>query len=141
MIYVDTNVLISYINSTDELHEKALKYVEKYGSYELVVSDLTVVELYSVYSRTMNISDIELDALVRYTLRKTGVVKPRIDWNKVFREASRYANKVKLKTLDLLHLTVAALLGCKLFLTFDKDIINKKDPIYSTLSIKVIGHA
>ncbi|MET1159475.1 MAG: PIN domain-containing protein [Thermoprotei archaeon] len=139
MIYVDTSVLISYINPEDTLHDKASKYIEKYRTYKLVVSDLTVIELYSVYSRTIDVSDVELNALVRYTLRKIGVEKQVVDWNRVFREAGKYANKLKLKTLDLLHLTIAVTIGCRIFLTFDKDIVNRKEQVYDVLSVEVVG--
>jgi len=69
MSYIDTNVLIAYIDSDDALYNDAVELLSKISG-DKYVSDLTIVKLYSVFSRTMNLSDIEINALVKYTLRK-----------------------------------------------------------------------
>ncbi len=84
MSYIDTNVLISYINPNDKLHNNAVELLEGI-SRDKFVSDLTVVELFNVFSRTMDLSDSEISALVKYTLRKTSVQKISVRWGKVFR--------------------------------------------------------
>ncbi len=124
MSYIDTNVLISYINPNDALHSDAVKLLNRI-SKDKFVSDLTIIELYSVFSRTMNLSDVDIKALVKYTLRRTNVQKMNVKWEKVFRQAKDYANSFKLKSLDLLHLTIAITSNCSYFITFDKDILNK----------------
>ena len=50
MIYIDTNVIISYVDELDSNHEKARMLVESLGG-DRIVSRLTLVELVSVHSR------------------------------------------------------------------------------------------
>ena len=69
MSYIDTNILIAYVNSDDALHNDAVELLSKISG-DKYVSDLTIVELYSLFSRPMDLSDIEINALVKYTLRK-----------------------------------------------------------------------
>ena len=138
MSYIDTNVLIAYINSDDALHNYAVELLSKI-SEDKYVSDLTIVELYSVFSRTMDLSDIEINALVKYALRKTNVQKINVKWEKVLRQAKDYANSFKLKSLDLLHLTVAIICNCSFFITFDKDVLKKSKIIEEKTGIKILG--
>ncbi len=101
------------------------------------VSELTIIELYSVFSRRMRLTNIEVDALVRYTLRKTNVEKLSIKWGKVFKQATRYANELKLKSLDLLHVTTANLSNCRIFIAFDKDILERSVIIKEKLGLEI----
>jgi len=73
MIYVDTNAMVAYINPKDSLHSTAKEYLAMFAGKKLVTSMLSVVELYSVFSRIMKLDDAELEALVEFTLRKCGV--------------------------------------------------------------------
>ena len=135
MIYVDTNVLISYINIKDPLHEKAVQVISENRS--LVTSIISRVELYSVFSRTMEISDLELEALVEYTFEKTGTVLKDLSLEEVFSNATIYANRLKLRTLELLHVVAAYVLGCELFLTFDKNILSRAEIIEDSLGLRI----
>ncbi len=135
MIYVDTNVLISYINIKDPLHEKAVQVISENRS--LVTSIISRVELYSVFSRTMEISDLELEALVEYTFEKTGTVLKDLSLEEVFSNAVIYANRLKLRTLDLLHVVAAYVLGCESFLTFDKNILSRAEMIEDSLGLRI----
>ncbi len=135
MIYVDTNVLISYINIKDPLHEKAVKVISE--NRNLVTSIITQVELYSVFSRTMEISDLELEALVEYTFEKTGTILRDLSLEEVFSNAVIYANRLKLRTLDLLHVVAAYVLGCKSFFTFDKNILSRAKIIEDSLGLRI----
>ena len=137
MIYIDTNVLVSFINPKDSLHKKAVKLLSKLN--ETVISELTIIELYSVYSRTMNLSEEEIEALVEYTLRVTGVLMVKVDWNRLLNKAISYANKLKLKTLDLLHVVSSYLIGSTSIVTFDNNIKKKEDIIRKEFKIKVIS--
>jgi len=138
MSYIDTNILIAYVNSDDALHNDAVELLSKISG-DKYVSDLTIVELYSVFSRTMDLSDIEINALVKYTLRKTGVRRICVKWEKVFKQAKDYANSFKLKSLDLLHLTIAIISDCSFFITFDNDILKKSKIIEEKTGIKIFG--
>ena len=104
-----------------------------------VISQLVILELYSVFSRVMSISDVELEALVNYTIRKCGVEVIIVDWDELYTRSLRYANKLKLRTLDLLHVIASHLLGAKTLISFDKDINSKGDLINKLLGIEVVG--
>jgi predicted nucleic acid-binding protein len=54
------------------------------------------------------------------------------------KNAFTYAQKLKLRTLDLLHVVVASIAGCKEFATFDYEIIRKSKDIASNLGIEVV---
>ena len=137
MIYIDTNVLVAYINPRDELHHRAISLLSKHDSSELVVSQIVVLELYSVFSRTMNLSDVEIEALVNYTIRKCGARIIHVEWDELFSKALSYANALKLRTLDLLHVTAAHLIGASAIITFDKDVWNKHKTIKDLTGIEV----
>lgn len=77
MIYVDTNVLVACINPRDKLHGRAVSLLSRYSGEELVVSQLVVLELYSVFSRVLGVDDVELEALVNHTIRKCSVKAAR----------------------------------------------------------------
>ncbi len=137
MIYVDTNILIAYINPKDSLHDRSVRLIEEYRDKNLIISELVLVELYSVFSRTMKLSNTEIKALARYTVKKTGVRILPTNYDKVYALAKQYANILKLKTLDLLHVATAKTLSTEGIITLDKDIINKKGIIHNNLNLKV----
>jgi len=139
LIYVDTNVLIAYINPREKLHSKAHDLLLKYRSDVLAVSQLVILELYSVFSRVMGVSDVEVEALVNYTLNKCGVKNVTVEWDELHSFSLNYANKLKLKTLDLLHVIAAHIMGAKTLITFDKDVVERKNIIKDLLGIVVLG--
>jgi len=139
LIYLDTNVLIAYINPKDKLHDRAVTLMSRYQKNEIVISQLVVLELYSVYSRVMNLSDVELEALVNYTIKKCEVRIANIDWDELYSQSLSYANSLKLKTLDLLHVMAAYLVGAKTMISLDKDINNKRSIIRDLLGLEVLG--
>jgi len=139
LIYLDTNILIAYINPKDKLHNRAISLISRYQESEIVISQLVVLELYSVYSRIMNLSDIELEALVNYTIKKCKVKIATINWDELYSQSPSYANRLKLKTLDLLHVMAAYLVGAKILISFDKDINNKRSTIRDLLGLEVLG--
>ena len=139
MIYLDTNVLVAYINPKDKLHNKAIYLVSKHRRDKIVISPIVLLELYSVFSRTMNLDDSELKALVNYTVIKCGVEVIDIDLDELYNRSSSYANKLKLKTLDLLHVISAYLSGSEIILSFDKDLNNRSSVIEKVLGLRVLG--
>ncbi len=138
MIYVDTNVIVAYVNENDPLHETAARLLDKLKDKKLVASRLVVVELYAVYSRVMKVSDVELEALVEYSLEKTGVSVQDVDCHELFFKAQIYAHSLRLKALDLLHVVAASLLGARAIASLDKDIIEKRNVIRKTLGLEVV---
>ncbi|BDC18848.1 PIN domain-containing protein [Acidianus sp. HS-5] len=124
--YIDTSLVLALVNEKDPNHNMAIKIYPKDG--ERIVSKLVLVELYSVYSRRVKISNEELEALVNYTLSKCKCELEEIDFDKVIDLAVKISNKVKLKTLDLLHLSASILLESEI-LSLDKEIIEAKNKI------------
>ncbi len=139
MIYLDTNVLVAYINPRDKLHDKAVNLLSQHRDEDFAVSQLVILELYSVFSRVMGLSDDELEALVNYTIKVSNAKSVSVEWDDICRLASSHANKLRLKVLDLLHVIAAYSTGIKRFMSFDKDINSRVDVIERLLGIEVIG--
>ncbi len=131
-MYVDTNVIIAFMDEADPNHERAVKLLK--GSSK-VSSFLTLVELASVYSRA-ELNDPQ--ALAIYSMKEAGVKVSEVGFREVLKEAFRVADKIKLKTLDLLHVASCLLMGEEEFLTFDGDILKKRKEL-EELGIEVIG--
>jgi predicted nucleic acid-binding protein len=133
-VYIDTNVIISFVDEADPNHGKALKLVNKL-SRDRVASMLTLVELTSVYSRAGLEKPL---ALVLYSIEAVNARIADVDFNNVLKNAFTYAQKLKLRTFDILHVVVASVAGCKEFATFDNEIIMKSKDIASNLGIEVV---
>jgi PIN domain. len=127
-IYVDTNVIISFVEQ-DVNYNKALKIRE---INDLVTSEVTILELNSFFSRKLK-DEILTEASTKYAIRATNVRVVEIDMNKLFRKALELSTKLQLKTLDVLQISSALLLNAKSFITFDKDILKKRDLIEKLL--------
>jgi predicted nucleic acid-binding protein len=135
MTCIDTDVIISFVDEKDPNHEKALRLVNKLPK-DRATSMLALVELASVYSRA------GLEKPLALTLYSIDVVNARIiddiDFNTVLRKALTYAQQLRLRTLDLLHIVTASTIGCKKFATFDSEIIRRSNAIASALGIEVV---
>uniref|UniRef100_A0A7J2U2Z9 PIN domain-containing protein n=1 Tax=Ignisphaera aggregans TaxID=334771 RepID=A0A7J2U2Z9_9CREN len=135
MTYIDTNVIISFVDEKDPNHEKALMLINKLPK-DRATSMLTLVELASVYSRA------GLEKPLALALYSIDVVKARIidtDFNTVLRKALTYTHQLELRTLDLLHIVTASTIGCKKFVTFDSEIIRRSNAIANALGIEVVA--
>ena len=137
MIYVDTNIVVSHVNSRDPLHEAAERLLARRRGSRLVVSQLVVTELYAVYSRTMGLSDVEVEALVEYSLSSLGASVEQVDCTRLFAEAQKHASTLRLRTLDLLHVVSAYLLGADAIATLDRDIVARRRVIRDVLGLEV----
>ena len=60
-----------------------------------------------------------------------------VDWNRLRREAERLALGLQLKALDVLQIASAVLIEAPTFITFDKDIVDKKDLVKKLTRIEV----
>jgi len=125
MIYIDTNVIIAFIDELDPNHAKAEGLLRALKGNR-VASKLTLAELSSVYSRA---SLNEPLALAIYSIKRIKAEVADVDFNEILTHALKLAPSLKLRTLDLLHVTACKLSGAKFFATFDKDIIAKADAI------------
>lgn len=131
-IYVDTNVIISFVEQ-DVNYNKALKIRE---INDLITSEVTVLELNSFFSRKLK-DEILAEASTKYAFKVTNVKIVELDMNKLFRKALELSTKLQLKTLDVLQISSALLLNAKSFITFDKDILKKRDLIEKIVKIPI----
>jgi hypothetical protein len=102
---------------------------------ERVVSQLTLLELASIYARAEFDKPI---SLAIYSIESFGASIVKTDLNMIIRESLRYVSILRLKTLDLLHITAAKAIGANSVATLDKDIAKKADVIENTTGIKII---
>jgi predicted nucleic acid-binding protein len=124
--YIDTNVIISFLNNRDINHEKALKTLNH--DSEMVTSPVAILELKSVLCRTTTLNTDEIEAFVDY-LHEINIEVPMIDMNKVISNAIEIAVNIRMKTLDILHLATGVVLNVDDFITFDREFIEKKKEI------------
>ena len=133
MEYIDTNVIISFLNSRDVNHERALKTLDHDGG--MITSPVAILELKSVLSRTTNLGTDEIEAFVDY-LPEINIEVPEVDMNKVVSNASEIAVNIRMKTLDILHLAAGVVLEADEFVTFDREFVEKEKEIVN-LGLKV----
>ena len=69
-------------------------------------------------SRTTKLNGDEIEAFVDY-LPEINLEVPEVDMNKVFSSASEIAIRIRMKTLDILHLSASVILNASNFVTFD----------------------
>lgn len=136
MIYVDTSLIISYVDLKDPNHVKAERIVSSINSERKVVSMLVLVELASVYSRAELEKPLEL---ALYSLDLIGAEILEIDHNEVLRGAFRMTSTLKMRTLDLLNLTACSLIKANRFATLDQEIISKANVILEALEIEIVA--
>ncbi len=133
--YIDTSVIVSYVDEADPNHEKAVALVSGISGRR-VVSRLTLAELASVYSRAGLGDPLPLAI---YSVKRVGAELVEVDFNEVLKEAFARAPALKLKTLDLLHVVACSRAGCSEFATLDADVIRRADSIRESLNIKVLA--
>ena len=159
-IYVDTNLIIARYKPEDPLYVLANRLF-KARNYEFIISPITLTELYSVLSRVKihisipeGMENIDIPTLIEFILEdcnlkivsKTRIVtyqigKERIKIPLEYYIALSIADKIKLRTLDLIHIAYAYLIKdrIKAFVTGDNEIIDKQETIIHMLGIKVIS--
>ena len=135
MEYIDTNILIAYIDKNDPKHSMAEQLFSEYSNK--IISELNIIEMRSVLSRS-NLMEEQIDALINYLLIKNDIKIKPIDINKSIMKGNEVVDILKLKTLDLLHIVNAILVKADKFITFDKDFVNKKNMI-ENYSIEIIN--
>ena len=133
-VYLDTNMVIANIDEKDPNHDSVVKLLDSISDRKFV-SRLTLVELVSVYARAGLENPV---ALAMYSVEKAGAGIAGVDFNEVLEKAVLYAERLRLRTLDLIHVVVSSILGCKVLFTLDADIINKSEKIKKELDITVI---
>ena len=134
MIYIDTNVIISYVDEKDPNYDKVVAMSMQLDR-ERVVSQLTLLELASICARAELEKPIPL---ALYSIKRFGASIVEADLNIVMKESLRHVPTLRLKTLDLLHITIAKTIGAKSIATLNKDIAKKANVIKDTMGIEVI---
>ncbi|RLE90825.1 MAG: VapC toxin family PIN domain ribonuclease [Thermoprotei archaeon] len=135
MIYLDTSLIISYVDEEDPHHANAEEFVESLGSEKRVISPLVLVELASVYSRASLENPLQL---AFYSVELVRAELMDIDFNEVLKQSLMLAPKLKLRTLDLLHIVACHVAKVEKFATLDKEITSKSEAISNLLRIKVL---
>jgi len=100
-----------------------------------LVSRLMLLELTSVYSRAGLEDPV---ALALYSIEKAGASVAEVNLSEILEKAVLYSERLRLRTLDLLHVVTSSILGCGLFITLDTDTINKSEKIGEELGIGVV---
>lgn len=93
-----------------------------------VTSLVAVLELKSVLSRTTNLSVDEIEAFVDY-LPEINVEIPEVSMNKIISNAIEIAVRLRMRTLDLLHISASMIIEADAFITFDREFIEKEKEI------------
>jgi len=125
---------MSIVDELDQNHILALELLKRVEAEDKAVSKITLLELASVYSRAGLENPL---ALAHYSIKKVGGKILDTDLNKMSDEAFRLAPTIKLKTLDLLHIAACKTLKIKKIVTFDEDMISKKNAI-EEIGIEVV---
>jgi len=150
-VYVDTNVIIARYMEEDELKQSADALLGRRDLY-LLGSPLTVVELASVLSRVRirlrGRRRANIPSLVRYILLDSGVrietplavVRSKLLGGYVpleYHLSLAYAERLRLKTLDLIHVAYASALGADVLATGDREILDRREEIVEEAGVDV----
>lgn len=122
MNYIDTNVILCFLNEDDANHDKAVRLWELKESK--VASEITLLEIRSVLSRKANLKEAEIEAYIEY-LPEIGVRVAEIDLNGVFNRSMEIAYKTRMKTLDVLHISACLEINASNFVTLDYEFVEK----------------
>jgi len=138
--YFDTSVILLAI-LRDPRRERALEELKSGG----ITSELGLAELVSYLSRNINDDPIPyaIKILKEYNIAVKSLMKEKQtllgEINYVIYFAVNIAKEVKLRTLDLLHLSYAILLGADEFVTADKEFEKANNFLLrNKISLKII---
>ena len=96
MIYLDTSLIISYVDEEDPRHADAEELIESVGPGKRVISPLVLVEFASVYSRANLEKPLRL---AFYSVELIEAEEMDIDFDEVLKQSLRLAPKPRLRTL------------------------------------------
>jgi len=155
VVYVDTSVIIAAVDRGDIRNRDAEKFLLR--EKEKVVSPFALAEIFSVVSRNFGKLEVDVDeddlpaVIARLCMKKYGL-KLISSFDKeltIFGELPAefklvfiLASKLKLRTLDLLHVSYAWNLklnghGIDEFATFDGEILDNAREIKKLIGIHV----
>jgi predicted nucleic acid-binding protein len=135
MIYLDTNVIISYVDELDSRHGDAKSLLSTLEGNR-AVSRLTLAELASAFSR----ADLDSPmALALYSIEQSGAKVVDVDFSDIIIKALKLAGELRLRTLDLFHLVICAEINAEIFATFDENIISKSEDLHRLLKVRIVS--
>ena len=157
--YVDTSVIVARYKPSDRLHADSERLFRR-ESFKFYVSSLTLVELYSVFSR-MNqlehplVGDDALSTLVAFTIRdcrlrvvrrsrpvETSSLGERVNLPMEYYFSMKFAHELKLRTLDLIHLAHAWVArsrdSVEAFVTGDEEVLEKSEVIRKIFKVRAV---
>ena len=133
MDYIDTSVILSYINLNDANHRAGRQLIG--SSANMVISSITQLELKSVLARTTKLTEEEIEAYLQY-VDEIGIEFKNTDLNRVFNRAIEITFNLKMKTLYVLHLAAALEIGAGTLVSLDQDFESRSQEIRN-LGIKL----
>jgi len=156
--YVDTSVIVARYKPGDPLHEVS-ENLFKLSDATLYISPLTLVELYSVLSRVrveVPVEGLNLHPLIHFIIKDCRLhvisipllARRSIAGCGVLAPAEYYlaiglSHRLKLRTLDLLHIAYALILRRKgmadVMITGDEDILKCGKEILAATGVLVRG--
>jgi predicted nucleic acid-binding protein len=116
---VDSSVLISFYNSDDTQHEKALNFFEKLTDYSLIIHPYVIQEVSTVLTYRTDISRAQKFLLD--TLNSENIFIPNVDTRRDMEYFQKLNKKISFTDSALIRL--AKELGAEL-VTFDKQMMS-----------------
>lgn len=126
-LFLDTSILINYLFPNEIHHRDTTAFFEnaERRGYRCVVSDLSLLELSSIYDRLGENSKTRMkNALARLRASKSTKFIPLTRSEPPKEHIVHWGN---LELADRLKLLTAEQKGCDYFLTFDKNFLELKD--------------
>ncbi len=105
MDYLDTIYVISLAVKSDVNHRRALE--PESSLRDPVISKLVIVETYSVLSRVSE----DPVPIAEYAIRRSKARIEEVDFNEALDLSILLAEELRLKTLDLMHISLAKMIG------------------------------
>ncbi len=158
-LYLDTNVIVARYKPNDPLHKVSEKLLSN-KDFEFFISPVTLFELYAVISRLLphlflppEVRHVSVSTIVHFIMEdcnlkftsKTYLTTiyfrdQRIRTPFEYSMAMILAERLKLRALDLLHISYASILRDKaqLFVTGDDEFLKRRKAIKEFTGLKVM---
>ena len=157
VVYVDTNVIIARYKPDDPLYPTANRLFQ--NDYVFIISPITLIELYSVLSRVKpflkfreELENVNIDTIIAFILydsklkivarsfmSRLQILGKRLRVPLEYHLVIKLAEKLRLKTLDMLHIAYAYMLRDTLdyIVTGDDDILKARELIKQHIGLEV----
>jgi len=118
VVYVDTNVLVYYVDALSDLTPRAVAFLNNAQAKgaRLVTSELTIAECVYKWYRDRNLARVA----VYEDLFRSGLIELYPLTGDLAIRAAQEGGSLKLKLIDAIHYMSALEAGCDLFVTADR---------------------